>query len=238
MQAVDPVPAAPHGALFEAPGKTLCTQAGELPLEEYRLELAGHSWSILHTGAIISTAEEEQFLRREARRVPYGIALWPASIALAYALAERPLQGLRVLELGAGTGLPGIVAAGLGAHVLQTDSSPSALYVCRLNGERNAASLEQRAADWSDWHDTATYDLIIGSDILYAFDQHRQLQHIFQTNLAPGGRILIADPIRKVSCDLLQNMATHGWHVTYNKWFVSVDEPPRPIGVFELERRG
>lgn len=44
-----------------------------------------------------------------------GLALWPASIILAYWIADerlRPLfRGRRVLELGAGCGLPGIVAA-------------------------------------------------------------------------------------------------------------------------------
>lgn len=231
-------PAAPHGALFDTQGQTLCTKAGDLPLEEYRLALAGHDWSILHTGAIISAADEERFLRQDTRRLPYGIALWPAAIALAYALAERPLQGLSVLELGAGTGLPGIVASALGARVVQTDSSPSALFVGRLNAERNAASVEQRAADWSDWQDTASYDLIIGSDILYAHDHHRQLQHIFQTNLAPGGRVLIADPFRKVSCSLLDAMAGNGWSMTVGRWNVEVEPPARKIGVFELAREG
>ena len=41
------------------------------------------------------------------------MVLWPAAIALAHEVAERAdtLRGARVLELGAGTGLPGIVAA-------------------------------------------------------------------------------------------------------------------------------
>ena len=44
-----------------------------------------------------------------------GLALWPASIILAYWIADKRLRpwfhGRRVLELGAGCGLPGIVAA-------------------------------------------------------------------------------------------------------------------------------
>ena len=221
-----PSPGTPH---------TLSTTAGELPLEDYRLALGGRTWTILHTGAILSHEDEERFLRGELR-LPYGIALWPAAIALAHELAARSLHGVRLLELGAGTGLPGIVAATLGARVVQTDKNAAALVVCRRNAERNGATLEQRAADWAAWQQTDTYDVIVGADILYAESQHPQLRHIFETNLAPGGRVLIADPFRPASFTLLEAMAASGWNVAITKWTVGVVPPPRPIGVFELTR--
>jgi predicted nicotinamide N-methyase len=216
--------------------QTLSTTAGDLPLEEYRLAIGGHVWSILHTGAILSYEDEDQFLRGEGLRLPYGIALWPAAIALAHELAARPSRGLSLLELGAGTGLPGIVAATLGARVVQTDKNAAALVVARRNAERNSVVIEQRAADWAAWQDPARYDLIIGADILYAESLHPQLCHIFETNLAPGGRLLLADPLRPASFELLEAMAGNGWNVVFNKWTVGVVPPPRPMGVFELTR--
>jgi predicted nicotinamide N-methyase len=217
--------------------RVLSTTIGDLPLDEYRLSLAGRSWTILHTGAILSHEDEEQFLCGDQPRLPYGIALWPAAIALAHDLAERPLQGVRMLELGAGTGLPGIVAAALGARVVQTDRNSAALAVSRRNAECNGAVLEQRAADWTAWRETDTYDWIVGADILYADSLHPQLRQIFETNLAPGGRLLISDPFRSTSIALLEAMDGEGWKVTFNKWTVGVVPPPRPIGVFELTRR-
>ncbi|HTV22019.1 MAG TPA: methyltransferase domain-containing protein [Polyangiaceae bacterium] len=220
------------------PQQVLSTTIGDLPLEEYRLSLAGSAWTILHTGAILSYDDEERFLRGEDQpRLPYGLALWPAAIALAHELAARSVRGLRVLELGAGTGLPGIVAATLGAHVVQTDRNAAALVVCRRNADRNGVALEQRAADWTAWLETDAYDLIIGADILYADSLHPPLRHIFDTNLAPAGRLLIADPFRSSSIALLEAMAADGWNVAFNKWTVGVVPPPRPIGVFELTRR-
>ena len=216
---------------------TLSTTAGELPLEEYRLALDGKAWTILHTGAILSHDDEDRFLRGDQPRLPYGIALWPAAIALAHELAARELRGLRIIELGAGTGLPGIVAASLGARVLQTDRNAAALVVCRMNSERNGVVLEQRAADWTAWRETDMFDVIIGADILYADSVHPQLRHIFDTNLAPGGRMLLSDPFRSDSLQLLEAMAADGWNVAFNKWTVGVVPPPRPIGVFELTRR-
>ena len=70
------------------------------------------------------------------------------------------LRDARVLELGAGTGLPGIVAASLGARVVQTDRHEVALSICKRNGERNrersaVGAIEYRIADWSTWVTTA-----------------------------------------------------------------------------------
>ena len=216
----------------------LSTTAGELALEEYHVRLEGHAFRILHTAAILSRDDESKFLGDEARRLPYGIVLWPASIALAHEVASRPFRGARVLELGAGTGLPGIVAAALGARVVQTERQEVALFVCKRNAERNGISeIDHRAADWTAWEDREKYDCILGSDILYASSLHPHLRRIFETNLAPRGTILLSDPFRKASFALLEVMEAEGWSVTMNKWTVGVAPPERPVGVFELTRR-
>jgi methyltransferase-like protein 23 len=217
--------------------RVLSTTAGDLPLQQCQLSLAGQTWTILHTGAILSHQDEDRFLRGDQPPLPYGIALWPAAIALAHEIATRSLRGVRVLELGAGTGLPGIVAAALGAHVVQTDRNAAALAVCRMNADCNGVVLEQRAADWASWREGETYDFIVGADILYADSLHPQLRQIFETNLAPGGRLLLSDPFRSASIALLEAMDADGWNVAFNKWTVGVVPPPRAIGVFELVRR-
>lgn len=215
----------------------LKTTAGDLALEEYHLRLETHAWRILHTGAILSIEDEQRFLGGEQPRVPYGIVLWPAAIALAHEVASRPLAGRRVLELGAGTGLPGIVAASLGARVLQTDRQDVAMFVCKKNAERNGVTtIEHRVADWTAWDDEERYDCILGSDVLYAESMHPHLRRIFEANLAPGGTILLSDPFRKASFPLLEAMETDGWNVTVNKWTVCVVPPERAVGVFELTR--
>ena len=215
------------------------TSAGRFPLQEYRLRLAGREWAVLHTGAILSYEDELRFLGESSSRPPYGVALWPSAIALAHELVARAdaLRGRQVLELGAGTGLPGIVAASFGARVVQTDRQQAAMHVCSGNGRRNSIrTIEYRQADWTTWEDFNLYDYILGSDILYAEKMQPHLRRIFESNLAASGIVLLADPFREISVQFLQSLESEGWKLTLSKWSVGEEGTPRPIGIFELSR--
>lgn len=217
----------------------LSTSIGDFPLQEYCLRSAERSWSFLHTGAVITVEQESQYLSRESDRLPYGVMLWPASIALAHDVLSRAqvLPGKRVLELGAGTGIPGIIAASLGAQVVQIDRSDVALHVCRMNKERNGATqIELENSDWNDFHADQPFDLILGADVLYATSMHERLREICEQHLAPGGQVLFADPLRAQSLALLGAMETSGWRVSLAKWTIQVDTGPRTIAVYALCR--
>src|SRR5262249_47715821 len=154
---------------------------------------------------------------------PYGVVLWPAAVALAHEIAARATEfrGKRVLELGAGTGLPGIVAAALGASVVQTDRNELIVHVCRLNGERNRLSrIEYRVADWTEWTDETRYDWIVASDVLYADTLHEHLRRIFTRNLSPTGRVLVSDPYRPPSLPLLESLEATGWRASHSRWTI------------------
>jgi len=222
------------------PPTVLHTTAGDVALHEYRATVGGRAYRILHTGAVLTFLDEQILLSERETRLPYGVALWPGAIALAHEIAARPdaPRGLRVLELGAGTGLPGIVAAKLGAHVVQTDKQQAALSLGGINAERNAVHIvEHRLADWAAWDDANRYDWIIGSDILYAAAMHPHLTRIFESNLAPGGRVLLSDPFRRASFALLESLEAAGWSVSVGRWRVGVEGEESPVGVYELSQR-
>lgn len=65
---------------------------------------------------------------------PFGSTVWPSSLAaaidlcdIANVLRDGTLDGLTVLELGAGTGVASYTAAALGATVIATDVAPLSL---------------------------------------------------------------------------------------------------------------
>ena len=84
------------------------------------------------------------------------------------------------------------------------------------------------------WTDRDRYDYVIGSDILYTDFLHPFLRHIFETNLAPAGTALLADPFRHASMGFFEWMAADGWQIAMDKWTVGIAPPPRPIGVYAL----
>jgi methyltransferase-like protein 23 len=185
--------------------------AAKLPLDDHRVPLAGRTWSIMAVRDHDALLEDTSAFQH----TPYGLLLWESAIALAGLLAQREgksLHGKRVLELGCGVGLPGIVASSFGAIVSQTDHEPVALTVARENARRNdCRGVAQFKADWSQWTHDFRYDMIIGSDIGYGTDMHDHLVEIFNRNLIPGGKVLIADPGRDQNLVLLGCLERTGW---------------------------
>ena len=224
-------------AMSQRARPTLATPGGTFPILDYSLAAGGREWTVGHIAAVVSRKDETHAIVLKTNRVPYGLSLWPGAMVLAEEVAARPedWRGKAVLELGAGTGLPGIVAAGLGARVVLTDFEESVLDLCRRNVARNAPlDVECRHADWTAWDDDRRYDVILGADILYVEELNPHLRRIFEGNLATGGRILLADPFRKMSLRLLDAMEADGWRVTVSTWDVGDEILPRPIGIFEL----
>lgn len=219
----------------------LATTGGDFPLHEYRLHQLGREWTILHAGAVLTADDESRLLKVQDNRLPYGVSLWPSSIALAHEVASRAgdFRGRSVLELGAGTGLPGIVAASFGAAVVQTDRDELALSLCRPNGARNGLeSIAYRLAEWASWDPGPTHDWIIGADILYGEALHPFIGRILDECLRPAGRVLIADPFRSTGFRWLESMEGAGWSVSLTRWNIGEGAASRSIGVFELTRRG
>lgn len=218
----------------------ISTSIGDFTLHEYRLAGAGRSWSFLHTGAFLTVQQEREYLAKENDRLPYGVMLWPASIALAHDLLGRAetLPGKRVLELGAGTGMPGIVAASLGAQVVQVDRDEVALHVCALNKQRNdVTSLQVVGSDWETFRSDHKFDFIIGADVLYVTSMHDRLRAICDEYLAAGGTVLFSDPLREQSLPMLEAMEASGWRVSLAKWSIQVEAGMRTVAVYEAVRR-
>ncbi|NXA07535.1 MET23 protein, partial [Sapayoa aenigma] len=106
----------------------------------------------------------------------YGTYVWPCAVVLAqYVWAQRRnLPGRRVLEIGAGVSLPGVVAARCGAQVVLSDGEelPRCLRSCRRSCRMNR--LPQVPVLGLTWGRLAPQllaldpiDIILGSDVFF-----------------------------------------------------------------------
>ena len=106
------------------------------------------------------------------------------------------MQGLRVVELGCGLGLPSLAAALGGADVLATDWAEEAVALLRRNAERNGARLRAERVRWDDPElllREAPFDLVLGADLLYEARNADQLAALLPRL---GTETLLAEPGR------------------------------------------
>jgi predicted nicotinamide N-methyase len=127
---------------------------------------------------------------------PYWSVLWRSGLALARELGRRRLDGLRVVELGCGLGVPSLAASRSGAEVLATDARAEALALLTRNASQNGIGLDTAQVDWESPAELlvrAPFDLVLAADVLYEHAHVRPLLELLP-RLAP--RILLADPGR------------------------------------------
>jgi predicted nicotinamide N-methyase len=106
-----------------------------------------------------------------------GQLIWPGSTVLSLYLMCRSsiLHNKSVVELGAGCGVSGLLAAKFARQVVLTDRNPKVIDIIRDNIQRNEVQ-ETACAVQLKWGEgvenfkklfPAPFDLVIGSDIIY-----------------------------------------------------------------------
>ena len=126
---------------------------------------------------------------------PFGACCWPSAVVAARALAARDVAGLRVLELGAGTGLASAAAARLGAAVVATDVSDLSLELLRRAAADGGAFDVQRL-DFTDADAVAAlgdFDVVVAADTLYEEAIARATARVVR---ASRGACIVVDPGR------------------------------------------
>ncbi len=136
---------------------------------------------------------DRAFSPEETRRIleepPYWCFCWASGLAMARWLVEQPhwVQGKRVLDFGAGSGVAAIAAARAGAaEVVACDLDPLALQACRENAALNGVSLGYSADFFAE---ADRFDLILVADVLYDRANLPLLDHF----LSRGKQALVAD---------------------------------------------
>ncbi len=152
---------------------------------------------------------------------PYGAVLWDSAVALAARLWQVDLHGRRFLELGAGCGLVGLVAALGGARVLCTDVD-----------EHTLIAVRRGATDAGVVVDTAPFDLcgaealpdvagavatdVVLADVLYEPGLAAAAARRCRQALALGARVWVGDPDRVPRKDFIRLLNDAGIDATFD----------------------
>ena len=122
---------------------------------------------------------------------PFWAKVWEASLVLADFVATlKPPR--RILEIGAGLGLPGLTAAAFGHEVTLTDYESRPLELIRRSAEANGLAVRVARLDWFEPADLGEFDIILGAEVVYAGRLFEPLLQIFRRYLLPGGEIYLA----------------------------------------------
>ena len=184
--------------------------------------------------------DDEEFGHDE--RLPYWAELWPSSRGLARHLLDAPPPESAIVELGCGLALPSLALRGLGKAPLATDYYTQALRFARANAERNGlAPLRTEMLDWRHPPAALHPDLVVAADVLYELRNAEALVGLLPALVAPGGRVLVADPGRAYQTEFRNRMHFAGWSVEEVDVRSEVSDPvsgaESTVRIFELRRR-
>ena len=127
----------------------------------------------------------------------FGV-LWTAGEVLARHVFDRDTDGLRILEVGCGLGLSSLVLNHRNADITATDYHPEAGRFLAKNTQLNGyTDIPFVRTGWADEEsDLGTFDLIIGSDLLYEREHSALLSSFIDQHAATSCTVLLTDPGR------------------------------------------
>jgi len=152
--------------------------------------------------------------------------LWPSGMHLAERMAKRPLVAAdRILEIGCGLGLASLVGHRAGADVTASDCHPLAQRFLLENLRLNALGpMKYRHGQWPGLVAPragaggaaprvvdGSFDLIVGSDVLYERDERGTLADFIARLAGARAEVWIVDPNRGNRGPFHRHMARHGF---------------------------
>ncbi|MBD8556943.1 bifunctional 2-polyprenyl-6-hydroxyphenol methylase/3-demethylubiquinol 3-O-methyltransferase UbiG [Rhizobium sp. CFBP 8762] len=119
-------------------------------------------------------------------------------------LANRPLEGLRVLDIGCGGGLLSEPMARMGADVVGADASEKNVMIARTHAEQSGVTVDYRAVTAEALADAGeTFDIVLNMEVV----EHVADVNLFLTSCAkmvrPNGLMFVATINRTVKAGAL-----------------------------------
>lgn len=140
--------------------------------------------------------------------------VWPSARILAGIAQTLPIAGRRMLEIGCGLGLASLVMRRRGGDITAGDLHPMAAGFMAENLRLNQLpAIDFRTGGWADVDaGLGTFDLIIGSDVLYERNLPGVLAGFIDRHSGPEVEVIIVDPDRGNRTAFNRHMADFGYH--------------------------
>ena len=132
-------------------------------------------------------------------RFPFWAKIWPSSIAMTSFLQSEPdlIQSKKVLELGAGIGLPSFFIAGSCSEMIISDHEADAVELIEMNIKSLGLNhVKAKCLDWNNFPEDLKADTILLSDINYDPEQFQPLLKLIHQFVSNGATVVIATPER------------------------------------------
>jgi len=142
--------------------------------------------------------------------------VWPAGLFLAEAMTNFPFKGKRILEIGCGLALASLVLHRRGADISTTDQHPMAEKFLKKNLLLNdMAPLPFEIGSWGETElDMESFDLIIGSDLLYEVEHPALLAGFIARHANENAEVIVVDPGRGHHGKFTREMEKLGFGLT------------------------
>ncbi|MFZ1728872.1 MAG: 50S ribosomal protein L11 methyltransferase [Bacteroidota bacterium] len=222
--------------------KELTTElASRFPLRQIELTVGERIYRLTTAEDIeqlIEQITEDEF--RKDERLPYWAELWHSAVALAGYIVEAPdrFAGMRVLEIGCGMALPGVVAASIGAHVTCGDFEPLALNVAEVNMLQNVPDnpVDVRLMDFRE-HPAERWPLILAADVIYEKRFVEPLADFLDHAIEADGSIILAEPNRLIAVPFFEALTARGFRYTRISRSADLHDRVVEISIYEIGKK-
>jgi ribosomal protein L11 methyltransferase len=140
----------------------------------------------------------------------FGTGLHPTTRLCLRAAEELVTSGVRVLDLGAGSGILSIAAARLGARAVEAiELEPFAARVCAENVIRNGVEHVVTVREGTlEGPADEPFDLVLANITIKTL---LELHALIAQQLGPGGRAVLSGVLEERADELLETLLAHGW---------------------------
>ncbi|NML23811.1 methyltransferase domain-containing protein [Pseudoflavitalea sp. G-6-1-2] len=208
------------------------------PPELQHIERPGYSIDLFIPDA--AEVQQTYLLQKEAGEkphFPYWAKLWPAAIAMSDYIHQHPetVQNKTVLELAAGLGMPGLLAARYAKSVCCSDYLQPAVDVMAASAAHSGLSnISCALLDWNNLPPAIETDVLLMSDVNYDTAEFDQLYKVLLSFLTRGTSILLTTPQRLMAKPFIESLLPFCTQQT--EMVVDYQEQQIAISILQLQQ--